>query len=489
MKNKIYYFIVITAALLTCLLYFPPNDPAFDDPQLFKYFGMAIQKGQVPYRDFFDHKPPLIYFFNFAGQLFGSYGIHVLNAMFVVWGAITFLRLNIQYRIVYPFVLPILFCLLLKHPQFSFGGNFTREYSTILILIGFCCLLGRSSYKMLWTGVICSLVFFFQQEQVLLLLPFIIASLFQTFKEKDWKGLWHALAHSVAGFFIPAILIFGYFFFNNSLSYFWDAAFVFNFKWYTVQAEKPGFLAQMLALKNLFSQFKLNTVLLVTIALIGLGFFSPNKMKAWLIAAAAALPLALVSEWMSGKIAIGDATCYYYLVPLAAAIPITVFLVLAYTESSLIRNKVFISFCFLLLTFQLAWTYTAYAANRSKYNYHYMDDAKETVLLDKEKLFDNDLYIWRASDYIFLYNRYRILAPDKWVYHSFWEWYQDWDAADLELRSIIKNLEAKRTKYVIYDSGKARFKNESHQLIWEDYLQKDFELINGTILWQRKAMR
>ncbi|RYD79850.1 MAG: hypothetical protein EOP53_08980, partial [Sphingobacteriales bacterium] len=420
MKNKLPYFIVITAALLICYLYFPPNDPPFDDPQLFKYFGMAIQKGKIPYRDFFDHKPPLIYFFNYVGVLLGNYGIYLLNTLFVLLAALKFLQLNIQFRIPFPFVLPVLFCLLLKHPNYSFGGNFTREYSTLLILIAFCCLLGKSRYKMFWTGLTASLVFFFQQEQLLILVPFIGAALYEVFIEQKWRGVYRSAASLTAGFLIPCVLIFGYFLLNNSLTQFLDSAFAFNFRWYTVQAEKPGFITEMFALKKLFYQFNLDTALLVTVGIILIGFLFANSRKIWLIGAVIALPLSLISEWMSAKIAIGDAMCYYYLVPLAGTIPIALFLVLAFSKNELIKNKVFIAFCYVLLTFNLLLTFMEYAGNRFRYNYHYKESAPETLFLNKVALKDNDLYIWRSSEYIFLYNKYKILAPDKWVYHSFW---------------------------------------------------------------------
>ena len=32
------------------------------DVEVFRYVGMCITKGYVPYKDAFDHKPPLIYF-------------------------------------------------------------------------------------------------------------------------------------------------------------------------------------------------------------------------------------------------------------------------------------------------------------------------------------------------------------------------------------------------------------------------------------------
>lgn len=488
MKNKLSYFIAITASLLVSYLYFPPNDPFFDDPQIFKYFGMAMQKGQVPYRDFFDHKPPLIYFINYAGVLLGNYGIYILNALFVLFGTLRFLKLNIQFNIPFPFILPVLFCLLLKHPNYSFGGHFTREYATVLILIGFCCLFGNGRFKMLWTGIISALIFFFQQEQIVILIPFILVALYNIPGELKLKRILFSSGLLAAGFLIPCLLISGYFFLNDSLTHFWENAFAFNLHWYTAPDEKPGLFREIIVLKNLVYQFKLDSVILITMAAVAIGFYSGNSKKSWLIAALIALPLSLISELLSSKIAIGDAVCYYYLVPIAATIPITLFLFFGFTKNELIKNRLFIVFCYFLLLFNLLLTFVEYRGNRFRYDYHYKEQAPETIFLNKAGLKDYDLLVWRAPDYFFLYNKYKILAPDKWTYHFFWYWYKDWDADNKEINSIIHNVSIKKTKYIIYDGDKYKFKNAAHQKMWEDYLHTNFDKINGTLLWQRKDL-
>src|SRR5262249_15700582 len=58
MTNKYYYglFFLLGISLLLSLSFCPPFDLMLDDREVFKYAGMAILRGQVPYRDFFDHK-------------------------------------------------------------------------------------------------------------------------------------------------------------------------------------------------------------------------------------------------------------------------------------------------------------------------------------------------------------------------------------------------------------------------------------------------
>src|SRR5687768_2361095 len=92
------YLIVGAIALALCFLYFPPYDIFFDDKEIFKYTGFLIAKGKVPYKDFFDHKPPLIFFFNFLSSLFGNWGLYILDALLVIAASLKFLQVNIKYK-------------------------------------------------------------------------------------------------------------------------------------------------------------------------------------------------------------------------------------------------------------------------------------------------------------------------------------------------------------------------------------------------------
>src|SRR5258708_16405005 len=71
--NKYSYrlYFSLLACLLLSLLYTPPFDLGMSDKEIFTYTGWAISKGLVPYRDFFDHKPPLIFFIYSPGLFFG----------------------------------------------------------------------------------------------------------------------------------------------------------------------------------------------------------------------------------------------------------------------------------------------------------------------------------------------------------------------------------------------------------------------------------
>ena len=50
------------------------------DREVFRYFGMLIYNGGIPYVDAFDHKPPVIYFLYFFGHIFnaGPWGAFII---------------------------------------------------------------------------------------------------------------------------------------------------------------------------------------------------------------------------------------------------------------------------------------------------------------------------------------------------------------------------------------------------------------------------
>ena len=101
------------------------------DYSIFEYFGQRMREGQLPYRDIYDHKPPLIFFLNYWGLVLGSgsrWGIWALQLAAVsVAGLIGFLGLRPIFGL-YPAWLAsagFLVNLIFVHE----GGNLTEEYA------------------------------------------------------------------------------------------------------------------------------------------------------------------------------------------------------------------------------------------------------------------------------------------------------------------------------------------------------------------------
>ena len=94
------YFPLIFAPIAICflLLYSYTTSPLFShdgmDSAVFKTMGLAWLRGYIPYQDIFDHKGPLLYFFNMLGQWIipGRMGIFLLQCLFLTFTIVLWYR-------------------------------------------------------------------------------------------------------------------------------------------------------------------------------------------------------------------------------------------------------------------------------------------------------------------------------------------------------------------------------------------------------------
>lgn len=485
MTRKNYPYIIVAAfSLALSFIYCPFFDIFFDDKEIFKYTGFLIKKGAVPYKDFFDHKPPIIFFLNSLGAIFGSWFFWIMNAGLVLYASIQFLKLNIQYKVVLPFILPLLFNFLLRNPYISNGIGLTREFTTIFILLFFCTMLNKKRFHFFFMGILTSLVFFTQQDQVIILLPFIIYALWSRLNNR--KDFLIKTGQLAVGFLTIMLPILAYFILANALNYFWKDAFLFNLQWYTSPDLKPSLVQELIVLKNKIHEFGLDTlfIFLFISAVVSLSIGSKTK---WLyIVSISTIPLSFISEFLSGKIAIGDAHLDYYLLPLAATVPIALFILFAFTKKAVFKNRIHQIIYGCLLIFPLFLNTAGYIVNYHKYPQDFIDRSAEIKYLDKNPPKDYELYIFNNSNYIYAYNKYQVKAPSKWLYHYFWTWYQHWDEQHEILYSIIEDLQRHRTKYIISFDSVNHFKNAGSNEIWRRFLDSVYTPIKPLNIWRLK---
>jgi len=134
---------ILLASVLLSLLYIPRYNLFTADKEIFRYIGMVILKGGVPYRDIFDHKPPLIFFLNYAGLLMGTWGLWLIDASLALLATYLFFQLGRKYHLPYPWLPPLLFNLMIRDNLICLGMGMSREYTSIFLVIFFCVLLGK----------------------------------------------------------------------------------------------------------------------------------------------------------------------------------------------------------------------------------------------------------------------------------------------------------------------------------------------------------
>src|SRR3990172_2850421 len=103
------------------------------DPGVFLYMGDQILDGKIPYRDIWDHKPPLIFFINALGQLITRNSFWGIWTLEVVWllasGVLGFLLLSKAFGYAAATIGSTIWIVQMGQLLALEGGNFTEEFA------------------------------------------------------------------------------------------------------------------------------------------------------------------------------------------------------------------------------------------------------------------------------------------------------------------------------------------------------------------------
>jgi hypothetical protein len=475
-KSHYSLLFVILGSIALNFLNSPLSEIFFDDKEIFKYAGLVIYKGGVPYRDFFDHKPPLIYFLN-AFNWFGSPWIPwTLDTLLVLFASLLFYWLCKKNKLAWPWFFPLLFNLLIRYSLVSFGNGMTREYTTVFLLIFFCVMQGNARYKYYIMGLLSGLICWMQQDALITLAPFLIYSFYLSEVTGSGTAGTRILSFS-AGFLTISLPLLLYFISHQSLSYLWKDAFLFNLQ---APGRQPGFFEEVKAIKHALHETEFEmafyTALILGIAAL---FLKKKKKPGLLYMALLTLALSFAGEFLTGRLSAG-AGFVYYLLPLAASIPILVFAVFTETQVSFLQDKTaqFIFYLILSTTLLLGTLRFATGFRFSSNKEAWFAGLPEIEYLKTQSLSDYELYVFDDSNLIYLYNYYKILSPSPWIYHYFWNWSPDWDRDNKIFLSIIQDLQSHKTRFILDCSeAKNSIKNTAVQNQWQQFLLSHYAMI------------
>jgi len=490
-KHHWHLLFILLASLLLSLLYIPKNNIIQGDKDIYRYVGLVIQKGGVPYRDVFDHKPPLIFFLNYAALLMGGdWGQWIIDTSLALLATGLFFGLCKRHKLSFPWVLPLLFNLMLRDWFICLVMGMTREYTTVLLLIFFCVLLGRHRLRYNILGFLAGLIFFMQQDQVFALIPFFI---YAFLPDKDVIPFWSRLLRTAVGFGAVLLPIILYFAWNNSLIYFWQDAFLFNMTWYTTTL-KESFFDHLRKLKLIFDQGNYELPVLVSFTLGTCALFFRTGNRRLILAALAAALLSIAPEFLGGRDIvpnIHEMSFTHYVLPLSASLPILLFCVFAFSEEPVLQNWKAQAINGFFVCASLFYIAVQHFVNRQIAR---GDDGNSliTVYLVKHKPGDYQLFSFGNNNYLYINNELEILAPSKWVYQHFWYLYDTWDRDHLLLQSMAQDLLRHRTTYVIQSALREYFRDASAYDWWMAFLQEHYEKLplpqedGRTTLWKLK---
>lgn len=222
------------------LLLFIPRSPYYNpyperDSSVFIYTAERVLDHQVPYRDVWDHKGPLIYFIDAAGLLLtpgSQWGIWWLQVLSLGIALVLGFVALYQYFDKRAALMAILVGFSIHGLLFG-GNNFTEEYSILPIMIAFYLFTRylRATNKIpliAAIGVCFGVAFFLRPNNIGFFLAIAAVVGLQAFKAKAIKQGLVALGTIAGGFILVALAIAAYFGLNHALGDFYDQVFLYN---------------------------------------------------------------------------------------------------------------------------------------------------------------------------------------------------------------------------------------------------------------------
>ena len=219
--------------------------PTMHDSGIFLYFGQQILRGDVPFRDLWDHKPPLIFYIDALGLLLtprslwgvwllefaamglaGLFGYAALRRVFPRWAA---------FAAAAAAVVHVVF--------FLEGGNMTEEFAMPLQMAALYLAFRaverssndmRPKWSMFLNGVLFGLALSLKQTMIGVWVALAGAYLLSILFNRR-AGLWRPLAWAAAG---AVVTIAGWVLFfaaHGALADFWSVAYLYNFLYSDVE--------------------------------------------------------------------------------------------------------------------------------------------------------------------------------------------------------------------------------------------------------------
>jgi hypothetical protein len=228
--------LVICGSLLVLLPTNPYNMPlSYRDSGVFLYTGWRILNGEIPYKNIWDHKPPIIFYINALGVAIKSgshWGVWLIELVSLFVAAYFGYIMVKKLLGVYPAIFG-LFLWLLTLVFVLDGGNLTTEYSLPLQFIALFLICDSEKpdfpvFHWFLIGILGALAFFTKQTTIGIWVAFIIYLTIDRLKSHLFIKWLKELLLIFAGGISLSFIIFTFFLIHDSQKQFWSAAFFYN---------------------------------------------------------------------------------------------------------------------------------------------------------------------------------------------------------------------------------------------------------------------
>lgn len=236
LRKNILAFLVSFLGTAVSLFPLHPSNMTYPsrDSGVFLYVGWRLLMGDVPYRDVWDHKPPLIYFVDALGILLtpdSLWGIWILQAIFIF---ATFLVLYKALDQAFNSYAAIAGSILFASGLLTIlsRGNVTEEYALLFQALCFLLIVKASKSDFptslsLWIGVAGGLAFNFKQTTIGVLIAYGLFLL--AFRLSQRRLPVRDFLMLFGGWLLPSLLVVLYFAARGALVDFWEQAYLYNF--------------------------------------------------------------------------------------------------------------------------------------------------------------------------------------------------------------------------------------------------------------------
>ncbi|MDO8754015.1 MAG: glycosyltransferase family 39 protein [Anaerolineales bacterium] len=208
----------------------------YSDSGVFLYTGWRILNGELPYRDVWDHKPPIIFYINALGlaiadnSRWGVWLIELVALFLAAYIGFTLLKKTLG-------IFPALYSLLLWLLSLVYvlqGGNFPTEFTlplqfSALWLVYHADKSKRPHWIFFLIGLTGAIAFFLKQTAIGIWIAIVIYLTIQKLLSKQGRQWLRELWLIFLGGLAVTLIVVAFFSLQGAFPQFWSAAFEYNF--------------------------------------------------------------------------------------------------------------------------------------------------------------------------------------------------------------------------------------------------------------------
>lgn len=459
------FFILLLLAIAFGWLYsYMVQGPGIDR-EVFRYAGMGIANGQTPYVDFFDHKPPVIYFIYWLVHPFGVHGPQILFTLITFLVSVPVYACCRKWMGRWVLLLTILWMAMLHYPLVMADGGQNRQFSALITSALLAHAFLKPQQVNWWlTGFGAFLVLGTQVTDFPALLPLFCWLLFFRKQEPGAKRIIiKPIIQLTAGFVLPAAVLLLWLYSRNAHQAFFYSAFTFNSSWYIDSnyfAAKTSYVAVMLV----------KTGFIVPLAALVLLLRTPLKQKAMVVLFGAIIQTVLLVP--------GFFFNHYFI----ALIPYAFFGWLLVSASVVQRRaypfpQIIYALPLIVVLLILFYINPVHWLNKNTGSF-------EKRMVERMKPYARavqgragQLYSFDQPPFLSLNATYNITSPSRWLYLHFWL-RPGWDTQlDTFKTEVLQQLDKYRCTYIMDRDNGVTLLHPALKQLWTEYINREYALI------------